>query len=189
MSLRGDQTTCSRSVVMMMVCMFVLLSRPTSVNCHPPMSSFVIYQQEVIGETKSDNTVVITNSPLGLLAVEAQPLTSGDSPTSASVGTVYGTASEKINGKTYVSGTTDVVFLVLDFHIDGTLVVEGKSKNVNGTFIVVGAVDLFQPTRSLAILGGTGDFLAAKGYVVQSFASGSATSNVTSIKNEVMYWC
>lgn len=153
------------------------------------MSSFVIYQQEVIGETKSDNTVVITNSPLGLLAVEAQPLTSGDSPTSASVGTVYGTASEKINGKTYVSGTTDVVFLVLDFHIDGTLVVEGKSKNVNGTFIVVGAVDLFQPTRSLAILGGTGDFLAAKGYVVQSFASGSATSNVTSIKNEVMYWC
>lgn len=184
--MRGDQTTC-RSVFMkmppvLMLCMLVLLCRPTSVNCNPPMSSFVVYQQEVIGDTTSDNTVTITNSPLGMLAVEAQPLTSGASTTSTSVGTVYGTASEKGNG------TSGVIFLVLDFHIDGTLVIEGKSKYVNGTFIVVGATDLFQPTRSLAILGGTGDFLAAKGFVVQSYASGDATSNVTSIKNEVMYW-
>ena len=168
----------------LVLCMLVLLSRPTSVNCnnYPPMSSLVVYQQEVIGDTTSDNTVIITNSPLGFLGVEAQPVTSGASTTSTRVGTVYGTASQK------VSGTSEVVFLVLDFHIDATFVVEGKSKYVNGTFIVVGAVDLYQPTRSLPILGGTGDFLAAKGYVVQSYASGDATSNVTTIKNEVMYW-
>ena len=175
------------SAVLVQICMFVLLiSRPTSVKCNvnPPMSSFELYQQEVIGDTTSDNTVIITNSPLGLLAVEAQPLTSGASTTSTRVGTVYGTASQKGSR----TSSSDVVFLVLDFHVAGSFVIDGKSKYVNGTFIVVGAVDLVQPTRSLPILGGTGDFLAAKGFVVQSYASGDVTSNVTSIKSEVMYW-
>jgi hypothetical protein len=174
------------AVVLVQICMFVLLiSRPTSVKCNvnPPMSSFELYQQEVIGDTASDNTAIITNSPLGFLGVEAQPLTSGASNTSTRVGTVYGTASEKGSGT-----SNEFVFLVLDFHVDGSFVIDGKSKYVNGTFIVVGAADLFQPTRNLPILGGTGDFLAAKGFVVQSYASGDVTSNVTSIKNEVMYW-
>ena len=57
----------------------------------------------------------------------------------------------------------------------------------NGTLSIQGAVDLLQPERLVPITGGTGDFVGAKGYVIQTFAAGNAFTQLLTVKNDVFF--
>lgn len=61
------------------------------------------------------------------------------------------------------------------------------TEEYNGTFSVQGAVDLLQPERSVPITGGTGDFMSAKGYVIQTFVAGNSSTELLTVKNDVFF--
>lgn len=196
MAANGAATTHTSRLLLCVLGMLLLLVAPKIAQASPLCYKFTVYSQETL-KSPSDkgnkaNTRLITNSPYGQLLVEAQPLTAAADPTSTMVGTVYGTASQPLTNGGFYQGT-DVVFQVLDFHIDGTLAVMNTltgvaddNKHVNGTFVSVGAVDDFSPVCTVAVLGGTGDFeLATRGKIVETYAIGNATTLNTTLKNDV----
>ena len=117
---------------------------------------------------------------MGLITLLRQPLTEGPDRNSTAVGTQYGMASfQNDNGSASGLPATFITYVGANYQI--------TTKEYNGSFSVQGAVDLLQAERNLPITGGTGDFLNAKGYAIQTFTTGNAFSDLTTVKDDVYF--
>lgn len=139
--------------------------------------TLVFYQQEKFGTTDDSNIRVITNSTLGALYVIDMPCTETVNASSTNVGRRYGATSA-------TSGTA-FTFQLSDYHI------EWPAKNLNGTFLLEGAIDSMQTVRELKITGGTGSFYLARGHAYARTISfnQSDSSTVTQIEAHFDFSC
>lgn len=118
-------------------------------------ANLTFYLQQTFGTTV--RTLVSTSE--GALAILNQPLTATALPTSQVMGWQYGASSGGVD----TNGTT-MYFLTMDIHINTT--------EYQGTFLIQGAGDFARdPTNSLAVVGGTGDFSLARGTATTSRAA------------------
>lgn len=111
--------------------------------------TLTFYVQEVEGSGDNSTLRVLTNAfPSGFFAVLYNNITEGPLTTSKQIGTELGSVTSfGLTGKT--------IYGAFDMQI--------QSDEYNGTFLVQGAFDLTVPSRTLVVLGGTGDFYLARG--------------------------
>jgi hypothetical protein len=152
----------------------------TSTNIPKRPLRLQFYLQETFGNGTNATVRVVTSSTLGLINIIRDPLTEGPDRNSTAIGMLYGMASYQTdNGSPSGLPATFIIYVGANLQI--------MTKEYNGTFSIQGAIDLLQPERYLPITGGTGDFLSAKGYAIQSFATGNAFSNMITIKYDVFF--
>jgi hypothetical protein len=150
---------------------------PSTASAVKKNDTLVFYQQEKFGTTDDSNIRVITSSTLGALYVIDMPCTETVNASSTSVGRRYGAT-------TATSGTA-FTFQLSDYHI------EWPAKNLNGTFLLEGAIDSMQTVRELKITGGTGSFYLARGHAYARTISfnQSDSSTVTQIEAHFDFSC
>jgi hypothetical protein len=142
---------------------------------------FLFYQQESIGTGTNATVIPVTSSTLGVINLLRQPLTEGPDRNSTAIGMQYGMVSYPTdsNGSAVGLPATFIAYVGANAQI--------LTEQYNGTFSFQGAVDLLQPVRSIPITGGTGDFVSAKGYVIQTFVVGNSSTELLTIKNDVFF--
>ena len=59
-----------------------------------------------------------------------------------------------------------------------------STEEYEGTFLLQGSYSDVDNTRTLAVVGGTGDFLMARGYAVVTFVQGNATVSPATVRYE-----
>ena len=151
----------------------------TSTNIPKRPLRLQFYQQET-GNGTNATLRDVTSSTLGVITLLRQPLTEGPDRNSTAIGMQYGMGSiQTDNGSPSGLPATYIIYVGANFQI--------MTKEYNGTFSIQGAMDLLQPERNLPITGGTGDFLSAKGYVIQTIATGNLSSNLRTVKNDVFF--
>lgn len=150
---------------------------PSTASAVKKNDTLVFYQQEKFGTTDDSNIRVITSSTLGALYVIDMPCTETVNASSTNVGRRYGAT-------TATSGTA-FTFQLSDYHI------EWPAKNLNGTFLLEGAIDSMQTVRELKITGGTGSFYLARGHAYARTISfnQSDSSTVTQIEAHFDFSC
>lgn len=132
--------------------LWVCDAAPVASTGYKRPANLTFYLQQTFGTTVR----TLVSSSDGALAVLNQPLTATALPTSPIMGWQYGSSCGGVDN----NGTT-MYFLTMDIHINTT--------DYQGTFLIQGAGDFARdPTNSLAVVGGTGDF---------SFARGTATTS------------
>jgi len=128
---------------------------------HKHPKTLVLYGQELRGSHSDANFRYIVNGTLGILAIVAgMPLTATADANSTQLGVQYGQVTsfnEIVNGEIWLYGSFDMRI---------------TTKHYNGTFLLQGSYNVFTANRTIAIIGGTGDFHQAKGYAITS------TSNI-----------
>lgn len=128
---------------------------------HKHPKTLVLYGQELRGSHSDANFRYIVNGTLGILAtVSGLPLTATADANSTQLGVQYGLVTsfnEIVNGEIWLYGSFDMRI---------------STKTYNGTFLLQGSYNVFTANRTIAIIGGTGDFHQAKGYAITS------TSNI-----------
>lgn len=112
---------------------------------------FTTYLHEYLGKTN----VALTNSTLGTISVVDQELRDG--PVAAN-STLVG---KQVGMISFLSLPT--IYAAFDFKI--------ASAEYNGSFLIQGQLDLFAPTRTVAVIAGTGDFFLARGYATSTTIS------------------
>ena len=152
----------------------------TSTNIPKRPLRLQFYQHETFGNGTNATVRVVTSLTLGLITLARDPLTEGPDRNSTAIGMLYGMGCfQTHNGSPSGLPATLIIYVEANLQI--------MTKEYNGTFSIQGAVDLLQPERNVPITGGTGDFLSAKGYVIQTFATGNAFSNLVTVKYDVFF--
>lgn len=153
-------------LLLFLLLLLVVCPVPISASHPKRPHNFTFYLQET-----NSTLVHLTNSTLGSFAVLNQPLmTEGVLPTSKVIGREYGFLTQ-------LGVTLEAMYAGFEFKID-------QSDKYSGTFMVQGAFSLGTPVRTLVVVGGTGDFYLARGYVTftqvaLNRALGSATQKYT----------
>lgn len=116
---------------------------------------------------------LVTKSSLGFVAVVNQRLTEGPLATSKHIGQEVGTIAQ-------LGFTAEALY--------GSFDVQIQSDEYNGTFLFQGVFNLQLPVRTLAVVGGTGDFHLARGYATFStFFAAPTPVGVPSINVTYLY--
>lgn len=158
-------------VMLMLACASAWIIAPASATCN---RTIVFYQSEERNITAA-NSPLVTNSTKGFIALIDQAVMAGvNTTTSAVVGRQYGSISALFN-------TTDPNGI---FYLYASLDHRVSTKEYTGTFLTQGTYSTIDNTRTLSITGGTGDFLLARGWVIETFAIGSATITPAGVRYE-----
>lgn len=155
---------------------------PPTTSALKKNDTLVFYQQEKFGTTDDSNIRLITSSTLGALYVIDMPCTETVNASSTNIGRRYGATT----ATTYAQLTsTAFTFQLSDYHI------QWPAKNLNGTFLLEGAIDSLQTVRELKITGGTGSFYLARGHAYARTISfnQSDASTVTQIEAHFDFSC
>lgn len=150
-------------LLMSLVVLLVVCPAPISASLPKRPHTFTVYVHENRGTGENSTLRTVTNSTLGLVSVLNQPLREGVLPTSKLIGKQVGMTTE-------LGFSGEALYGAFDFQI--------QSGYYNGTFLAQGSQNILLPVRTLAILGGTGDFYLARGYATITTVAGSATTGV-----------
>ena len=158
-------------VMLVLACASAWIIGPASAACN---RTIVFYQFDDRSTSAADSPLV-TNSTKGFIALIDQAITVGvNTTTSAVVGRQYGSISTLYN-------TTDPSGI---FHLYASLDHRIATKEYTGTFLLQGSYSDIDNTRTLSVTGGTGDFLLARGWAIETFAIGSATVSPAVVRYE-----
>lgn len=156
--------------MLVLMALVVLASQSGVAMAKKKPSTLTLYSQDI---RSGDNATsyVITNSSLGYMAVYDQAVYSGSSVDSPEVGRQYGQATNVVK-----AGIPNAyyIFLTIDIHINTTEYV--------GSFLLQSAVNSELEVRTMAVIGGTGDFYLARGFSQTRFIKGTATSQSAVVK-------
>lgn len=157
--------------MLMLACVSAWIVAPASAACN---HTIVFYQMDERSISAADSPLV-TNSTKGFIALIDQAITAGvNTTTSAVVGRQYGTISALFN-------TTDPSGI---FYLYASLDHRIATEEHTGTFLLQGSYSDVDNKRTLSVTGGTGDFLLARGWAIETFAIGSATVSPAVVRYE-----